>query len=203
MHDCDGNLGRSGGNCAAHCFNGCLVGRLPGNHDEAGASRGLERLAPWAGGKKSCRSRPRICIHEQDVCVSARSTVLEGVVKDYNLGSSGDGLSDTEPSIRRNCHGDISVEALVHERFVSAITPENHSRLDSLFHQGTRDPRRNGSLSRSADRKISNAYHRDRKVFRGEIPPVVHPSSDRDGSTVCHFHRSEQCAQSVGPPAST
>jgi hypothetical protein len=99
MHDCDGNLGRSGGNCAAHCFNGRFVGRLPGNHDEAGASRGLERLAPWAGGKKSCGSRPRICIHKQDVCVASCSTVLEGVVEDYNLGPSGNGLFDTEPSI--------------------------------------------------------------------------------------------------------
>jgi hypothetical protein len=99
MHDCNGNPGRSGGNRAAHCFNGCLVGRLPGNNDEAGASRGLERLAPWAGGKKSCGSRPRICIHEQYVYVTAGSTVLEGVVEDHNVGSLGDGLSDTEPSI--------------------------------------------------------------------------------------------------------
>jgi hypothetical protein len=99
MHDCDGNLWRCGGNLATHCFNGRFVGRLPGNHDEAGASRGLERLAPWAGGKKSCGSRPRICIYEQYVCVPTGSTVLEGVVEDYNLGSSVDGLSDTEPSI--------------------------------------------------------------------------------------------------------
>jgi hypothetical protein len=48
--------------------------------------------------------------------------MLKGVVKDHDVRSLRDRLSDATRTIRRHNHGDMCIQAPMHERFVAAIT---------------------------------------------------------------------------------
>src|ERR1700694_3717510 len=122
MHYCDRNVRSSGCDCTACGFHRSLVRVFPRDDDEAGTSRGLERLAPWACREESRGTGPRICIHKQDVHVTSGAAMLKRVVKDHDVCSPRDRLSDSTRPIRRHNHGDICVQPLMDEHLVSAIT---------------------------------------------------------------------------------
>jgi hypothetical protein len=122
MHDCDWNARRRRCDGAPRGIDRRSAGSFPRDDDEARASRGPERLAPRSGRKEPRRTGPRIRIHEQDICVPSGTAVLKSVVKDHDIRSLRDCLSDATRAIRRHNHRDACVQALMHDRFVAAIS---------------------------------------------------------------------------------
>jgi hypothetical protein len=99
MDYCNRNVRRRGGKCAARGFNRRLVRGLSRDDDETRASGGSERLAPRTGWEKALGTGPRVRVDEQHISVSSGSAMLKGVVKNHDVRSPRDRLSDPTRAI--------------------------------------------------------------------------------------------------------
>src|SRR3954466_7619756 len=101
------------------------------------------------------------------------------VVKYYYVDALSDGFSDSAHSIWRGDHRDSCVETLMHHRLIPTVTAKHNGRRASSLENLSGHPGRDGRLSCSTDREISDAQDRHRELFGANQPAVIELAADR------------------------
>ncbi len=197
------NVRRSGRNCPTRGFHQRSVGSLSRDDHQVGASCRVKRLTPRAGREEPWRTRPRIRVHEEHVHVSASAAMLKCIIEDDDIDTLRDRLSDAARAIRRDDHRDSWIQPLMHDRFIVTITTKHDSRPDSALENAPGNPCSEGCFSRAANRHVSDAHYRNRKIFSREHTGVVEPASAPHNSAIGQLQRGEQRAQRPRPHSST